>query len=113
MATTAPAVFLNPHRARHTREPHGGGSRAARAFSPEMSANAAAVKARAVVVGGGFVGVACALHLQRAGFRHVTLMDAGPTVGGRHAASNGNAGTFAAYANIPVQRPGLWREAPA
>ena len=77
-----------------------------------MSANAAAVKARAVVVGGGFVGVACALHLQRAGFRHVTLMDAGPTVGGRHAASNGNAGTFAAYANIPVQRPGLWREAP-
>ena len=77
-----------------------------------MSANAAAVKSRAVVVGGGFVGVACALHLQRAGFRHVTLMDAGPTVGGRHAASNGNAGTFAAYANIPVQRPGLWREAP-
>ena len=107
-----PPFSFNPHRARHTREPHGGGSRAARAFSPEMSANAAAVKARAVVVGGGFVGVACALHLQRAGFRHVTLMDAGPTVGGRHAASNGNAGTFAAYANIPVQRPGLWREAP-
>lgn len=66
---------------------------------------------RAVVVGGGFVGLSCALHLQRSGF-DVTLMEAGPTVGGRHAASNGNAGTFAAYANIPVQRPGLWKEAP-
>jgi hypothetical protein len=66
---------------------------------------------RAVVVGGGFVGVSCALHLQRVGFR-VTLMEAGPSVGGRHAASNGNAGTFARYANVPVQRPGLWRDAP-
>jgi D-amino-acid dehydrogenase len=57
------------------------------------------------------VGVSCALHLQRGGF-HVTLLEAGPTVGGRHAASSGNAGTFAAYANVPVQRPGLWRDAP-
>jgi len=40
------------------------------------------------------VGVSCALHLQRAGF-HVTLLEAGPSVAGRHAASNGNAGTFA------------------
>ena len=71
----------------------------------------AAAGARAVVIGGGFVGVSCALHLQRQGFA-VTIMESGPNVGGRHSASNGNAGTFAAYANVPVQRPGLWREAP-
>ena len=66
---------------------------------------------RAVVVGGGFVGVACALHLQMRGFV-VTLLEAGPSIAGNHAASAGNAGTFAAYANVPVARPGLWREAP-
>ncbi|MDA9098109.1 FAD-binding oxidoreductase [bacterium] len=70
-----------------------------------------AVGSRAVVVGGGFVGLATALHLQKAG-KHVILMEAGPTVGGRHSCSNGNAGTFAFYANVPVQRPGLWRDAP-
>ena len=70
-----------------------------------------AVRSRAVVVGGGFVGLATALHLQRVG-KHVTLLEAGPDVGGRHSASNGNAGTFAFYANVPVQRPGLWKEAP-
>lgn len=76
-----------------------------------MAPASAAVRSRAVVVGGGFVGLATALHLQRAG-RHVTLLEAGPDVGGRHSASNGNAGTFAFYANVPVQRPGLWKEAP-
>ena len=39
-------------------------------------------------------------------------MEAGERVGGRQSASNGNAGTFAQYACIPVQRPGLWAEAP-
>ena len=76
-----------------------------------MGPASAAVRSRAVVVGGGFVGLATALHLQRAG-KHVTLLEAGPDVGGRHSASNGNAGTFAFYANVPVQRPGLWKEAP-
>ena len=76
-----------------------------------MRPASAAVRSRAVVVGGGFVGLATALHLQRAG-KHVTLLEAGPDVGGRHSASNGNAGTFAFYANVPVQRPGLWKEAP-
>ena len=76
-----------------------------------MPPASAAVRSRAVVVGGGFVGLATALHLQRAG-KHVTLLEAGPDVGGRHSASNGNAGTFAFYANVPVQRPGLWKEAP-
>ena len=70
-----------------------------------------AAKNAAVVVGGGFVGLSSALHLQRVGFR-VTLMEAGERVGGRQSASNGNAGTFAQYACIPVQRPGLWAEAP-
>ena len=45
---------------------------------------------RAVVVGGGFVGVACALHLQMRGFV-VTLLEAGPSIAGNHAASAGNA----------------------
>ena len=79
----------------------------------DMSGPAAgrAAKHAAVVVGGGFVGLSSALHLQRVGFR-VTLMEAGDVVGGRQSASNGNAGTFAQYACIPVQRPGLWAEAP-
>ena len=69
----------------------------------------AAVRSRAGGGRGGFVG-STALHSQRAG-RHVTLLEAGPDVGGRHSAST-NAGTFAFYANVPVQRPGLWKEAP-
>ena len=78
-----------------------------------MAATRSAARSRAVVVGGGFVGLSCALHLQRTGaFSHVLLMEAGAEVGGRQSASNGNAGTFAYYANVPVQRPGLWREAP-
>ena len=78
-----------------------------------MAATRLAARSRAVVVGGGFVGLSCALHLQRTGaFSHVLLMEAGAEVGGRQSASNGNAGTFAYYANVPVQRPGLWREAP-
>lgn len=71
----------------------------------------AAVRSSAVVVGGGFVGLSCAIHLQRLG-KHVILMEAGPSVGGLHSCSSGNAGTFAFYANVPTQRPGLWREAP-
>jgi hypothetical protein len=58
------------------------------------------------VVGGGFVGLSCALQVQRAGHR-VTLLERAPTVSSPSSASYGNAGTFAAYANVPVNKPGI------
>ena len=66
---------------------------------------------KSVVVGGGFVGLASALHLQRIG-RQVTLLDRSP-IGGTAAASYGNAGTMAAYANVPVNSPSLLRNLPS
>lgn len=71
----------------------------------------AAASKRSVVVGGGFVGLASALHLQRIG-RKVTLVDRSPTFGSAAAASFGNAGTMAPYANVPVNSPGLLRKLP-
>ena len=66
---------------------------------------------KSVVVGGGFVGLASALHLQRLG-RRVTLVD--PTKpGSAAAASYGNAGTMAAYANVPVNSPSVLRKLPS
>ena len=70
----------------------------------------AAPARRSVVVGGGFVGLASALHLQRIG-RRVTLVDRAP-VGSAAAASYGNAGTMAAYANVPVNSPTLLPKLP-
>jgi len=58
-----------------------------------------------VVVGGGFVGISCALQLQRAGHA-VTLVDR-TAPGSPGQASFGNAGTFAPYANIPINKPGI------
>ena len=58
------------------------------------------------VIGGGFVGSACALHLLRRGHR-VTLIEAAVRGGTRTAASYGNAGTFANYAVRPVNDPWL------
>lgn len=66
---------------------------------------------RSVVVGGGFVGLASALHLQRVG-RQVILVDA-TKVGSAAAASYGNAGTMAAYANVPVNSPSLLHKLPS
>ena len=62
------------------------------------------------MIGGGFVGLSCALHLQRSGLR-VVLLDRA-VIGSASAASHGNAGSFAAYANVRVNRLGLWRELP-
>ena len=71
-----------------------------------MAATRSAARSRAVVVGGGFVGLSCALHLRRTGaFSHVLLMEAGAEVGGRQSASNGNAGTFAYYATSRSSAP--------
>ena len=64
----------------------------------------------AVVIGGGFVGLSCALHLQRIG-RRVVLVDRG-SVGGAQSASYGNAGTMACYANVPTNSPSLFRKLP-
>lgn len=64
---------------------------------------------RVIVVGAGIVGVAAALRLRRRGFA-VTLIDrAGPG----EATSFGNAGVISPSALVPVQYPGMLRQAPA
>jgi glycine/D-amino acid oxidase-like deaminating enzyme len=64
---------------------------------------------RVAVVGGGFVGLSTALLLRRAG-HSVTLIDG--AAGGVLSASHGNAGTFAAYACVHINRPGLVWDVP-
>lgn len=60
------------------------------------------------VIGGGVVGLACALHLARDG-REVVLIEPGqPGMG----ASYGNAGTVADYAVMPVGTPDVLRNLP-
>jgi len=54
-----------------------------------------------IVVGGGFVGLSAALHLQKIG-RTVTLLESAPSIGTSGSCSYGNAGTMAMYANVPV-----------
>ena len=74
--------------------------------------HAANMQARkSVVLGGGFVGLASALHLQRLG-RQVTLVDP-MKPGSAAAASYGNAGTMARYANVPVNSPSVLRKLPS
>ena len=62
-----------------------------------------------VVVGGGIVGLSCALHLVLRG-RRVALVDPGEP---RRAASFGNAGVIGRGSILPVAGPGLWRRLPA
>jgi glycine/D-amino acid oxidase-like deaminating enzyme len=57
---------------------------------------------RVAVLGGGFVGLSTALLLRRAG-HSVVLVEA--AAGGVLGASHGNAGTFAAYACVHINRP--------
>ena len=64
-----------------------------------------------IVIGGGFVGLSAALHLQRIG-RKVTLVEKAPEIAGAASASYGNAGTMAAYANVPVNSPAVLRRLP-
>ena len=65
-------------------------------------------KKRVIVVGAGIVGVAAALRLLRRGFS-VVLVDRGEPGG---AASSGNAGVISPSALVPVQYPGMLRQAP-
>ncbi|GAW36901.1 D-amino acid dehydrogenase small subunit [Roseovarius sp. A-2] len=62
-----------------------------------------------VVVGGGMVGIATAIWLQRAG-RRVTLIDKADAPGDR--ASFGNAGVLASSSVLPVTMPGLLGKLP-
>src|SRR6202142_1390596 len=55
------------------------------------------------VIGGGFVGLCCALHLRRAG-QDVVLIDPGDMT---RAASYGNSGQFAIGEVVPLSVPGV------
>jgi len=63
---------------------------------------------RAVVIGGGIVGVCCALYLQRAGWQ-VTLVD--PAKPGNSTAK-WSCGQFAISEVIPLSKPGILRKIP-
>ena len=62
----------------------------------------------ATVIGGGIVGICCALHLQREGFR-VRLVDKAEP--GR-AASYGNSGSFGTASCVPFALPGVLKRVP-
>jgi D-amino-acid dehydrogenase len=63
----------------------------------------------ALVVGGGIVGVSCALSAQERGLS-VLLCDPGEA---RRRASYGNAGCISRSSLIPMSGPGLWRNLPS
>ena len=60
------------------------------------------------VIGAGIVGVCCALHLQREGFK-VRLIEKGEP--GR-AASFGNSGSFGIASCVPFAMPGVLKKVP-
>jgi len=60
------------------------------------------------IIGAGIVGVATAVHLQRAGY-DVTIVDKEPPGEG---VSLGNAGIIACCSVVPVPTPGIWKKAP-
>jgi len=60
------------------------------------------------VIGAGLVGVCCALHLQREGFK-VRLVDKGEPGRG---ASFGNAGSFGTASCVPFSMPGILKKVP-
>jgi len=64
--------------------------------------------ARAVVIGGGTVGLCCAMHLLRRGYE-VTVMDRGAPGNG---ASGHNAGLFSVGNCLPTSTPGVIRSVP-
>jgi D-amino-acid dehydrogenase len=65
---------------------------------------------RVVVIGGGVVGLACAVELLRDGHA-VTILEPG-TPGGEQAASYGNGTLLNPSSVIPMSGPGLWKKVP-
>ena len=65
---------------------------------------------RIVVIGGGVVGLACAIELLRDGHA-VTIIEPG-TPGGEQAASYGNGTLLNPSSVIPMSAPGLWKKVP-
>ena len=63
-----------------------------------------------VVVGGGIVGLCCAIELLRDGHA-VTLLEP-EQPGGRHAASFGNGAWLSPSSVVPMSLPGGWRKVP-
>ncbi|MEA2739606.1 MAG: D-amino-acid dehydrogenase [Acetobacteraceae bacterium] len=63
-----------------------------------------------VVIGGGVVGLACAIELLRDGHA-VTIVEPGPP-GGEQAASYGNGTLLNPSSVIPMSSPGLWKKVP-
>ena len=63
-----------------------------------------------VVIGGGVVGLACAVELLRDGHK-VTIIEPG-TPGGEQAASYGNGTLLNPSSVIPMSAPGLWKKVP-
>ena len=65
---------------------------------------------RIVVVGGGIIGLCCAIELLRDG-QDVTLLEP-EQPGGRHAASFGNGAWLSPASVVPMSLPGAWRRVP-
>jgi D-amino-acid dehydrogenase len=65
---------------------------------------------QAVVIGGGVVGLACAIELLRDGHAVTVIEPASP--GGEQAASYGNGTLLNPSSVIPMSAPGLWKKVP-
>jgi D-amino-acid dehydrogenase len=65
---------------------------------------------RVVVIGGGVVGLACAIELLRDG-QTVTIVEPG-SPGGEQAASYGNGTLLNPSSVVPMSSPGLWKKVP-
>ncbi len=63
----------------------------------------------AAIIGGGIIGVCCALYLQEKGFRVQLIDRAG---GDDKRASFGNAGNLSPWSCVPESVPGLWKSVP-
>lgn len=68
------------------------------------------MKLHVAILGGGIVGVVCALEALRDGHA-VTVIEPGEA-GGEQAASYGNAGWLSSHSVIPPAEPGIWRKIP-
>ena len=61
------------------------------------------------IIGGGIIGICCALYLQEKGFRVEVIDRAG---GDDRRASHGNAGNLSPWSCVPESVPGLWKSVP-